>query len=232
MLYSGIGFDASTAFLGGLGIIHHPAAPTTTSTTPPPPQLQQQDDSPPPSALYAALLYTPSYIFSTASARCDIARPVVADPPAASKPTVVSAGRSQQLYAGSYSPSAIEPPPGPPCSILRLVSPSPPTSLLVHPRPTATVRILLPPRKPSTDPAPGPQRPRVKRLPPILKKRRTSAPPFPATVVDMFRSTVRSTVLAVSSLAASAPIEVITATFIVITLAYFQLLAALKSSEL
>lgn len=48
----------------------------------------------------------------------------------------------------------------------------------------------------------------------------------------MLRSTVRNAVVAVSSLAAAAPIEVITATFIVITLVYFQLVHAVKGSEL
>ncbi|TXT13281.1 hypothetical protein VHUM_00648 [Vanrija humicola] len=48
----------------------------------------------------------------------------------------------------------------------------------------------------------------------------------------MFRSTVRSVLLALSSLSASAPIEVVTATFIVVTLAYFQLLQAIKGSEI
>jgi hydroxymethylglutaryl-CoA reductase (NADPH) len=47
----------------------------------------------------------------------------------------------------------------------------------------------------------------------------------------MLRSAVRSTLLSLSSLAAAAPIEVITATFILVTLTYFQLLQAIKGSE-
>lgn len=47
----------------------------------------------------------------------------------------------------------------------------------------------------------------------------------------MIRSTVRSAILALSSLASAAPIEVITATFILVTLTYFQLLHAIKGSE-
>ncbi|ORX36117.1 hydroxymethylglutaryl-coenzyme A reductase-domain-containing protein [Kockovaella imperatae] len=47
----------------------------------------------------------------------------------------------------------------------------------------------------------------------------------------MLRQSVRSTLLTLSSLAAAAPIEVITATFIVVTLTYFQLLHAIKGSE-
>ena len=47
----------------------------------------------------------------------------------------------------------------------------------------------------------------------------------------MLRQTVRSILLSLSSLAAAAPIEVITSTFIVVTLTYFQLLHAIKGSE-
>lgn len=47
----------------------------------------------------------------------------------------------------------------------------------------------------------------------------------------MIRSTVRSTLLTLSSLASAAPIEAITATFIIVTLTYFQLLHAIKGSE-
>nr|WRH23610.1 hydroxymethylglutaryl-CoA reductase [Naematelia aurantialba] len=47
----------------------------------------------------------------------------------------------------------------------------------------------------------------------------------------MLKHTVRSTLLSLSGLAASSPIEVITSTFIVVTLAYFQLLHAIKGSE-
>lgn len=43
---------------------------------------------------------------------------------------------------------------------------------------------------------------------------------------------VRSVLKAVTRLTASAPIEVITATFIIITLVYFQLLHAIKTSDL
>lgn len=47
----------------------------------------------------------------------------------------------------------------------------------------------------------------------------------------MIRSTVRSTLVTLSSLASAAPIEAITATFIIVTLTYFQLLHAIKGSE-
>jgi hydroxymethylglutaryl-CoA reductase (NADPH) len=47
----------------------------------------------------------------------------------------------------------------------------------------------------------------------------------------MVRSTVRSALLSLSSFAAASPIEVITATFILVTLIYFQLLHAIKGSE-
>ena len=47
----------------------------------------------------------------------------------------------------------------------------------------------------------------------------------------MIRSTVRSTIITLSALASAAPIEAITATFIVVTLTYFQLLHAIKGSE-
>ncbi|KAL7423377.1 3-hydroxy-3-methylglutaryl-coenzyme A (HMG-CoA) reductase isozyme [Cryptotrichosporon argae] len=47
----------------------------------------------------------------------------------------------------------------------------------------------------------------------------------------MLRSTLRAALVGVSSLGAAAPIEVITATFILVTLTYFQLLHAIKGSE-
>ena len=47
----------------------------------------------------------------------------------------------------------------------------------------------------------------------------------------MLRNTVRSAIISLSSLASAAPIEVITATFILVTLVYFQLLHAIKGSE-
>ena len=47
----------------------------------------------------------------------------------------------------------------------------------------------------------------------------------------MIQRTIRSTLLTLSSFAAAAPIEVITATFIIVTLTYFQLLQAIKGSE-
>ena len=47
----------------------------------------------------------------------------------------------------------------------------------------------------------------------------------------MIRSTIRSGIIALSSLSSAAPIEVITATFILVTLTYFQLLHAIKGSE-
>ena len=47
----------------------------------------------------------------------------------------------------------------------------------------------------------------------------------------MLRRSVRSVLLPLASLSAAAPIEVITATFIVVTLTYFQLLHAIKGSE-
>ena len=47
----------------------------------------------------------------------------------------------------------------------------------------------------------------------------------------MIRSTVRSTIVTLSALASAAPIEAITATFIIVTLTYFQLLHAIKGSE-
>jgi hydroxymethylglutaryl-CoA reductase (NADPH) len=46
----------------------------------------------------------------------------------------------------------------------------------------------------------------------------------------MLRTTTRSTLLSLSSFCAAAPIEVITTTFILVTLAYFQLLHAIKGS--
>jgi len=48
----------------------------------------------------------------------------------------------------------------------------------------------------------------------------------------MFRSSARSALKALSGLSSSAPIEVITATFVIVTLVYFQLLHAIKGSEL
>ena len=47
----------------------------------------------------------------------------------------------------------------------------------------------------------------------------------------MLRTTTRSTLLSLSSFCAAAPIEVITTTFILVTLAYFQLLHAIKGSS-
>lgn len=47
----------------------------------------------------------------------------------------------------------------------------------------------------------------------------------------MLRSTVRSALVSISSLAAASPIEAITVTFILITLTYFQLLHAIKGSD-
>ena len=47
----------------------------------------------------------------------------------------------------------------------------------------------------------------------------------------MLRSSIRSGITALASLASAAPIEIITATFIVVTLTYFQLLHAIKGSE-
>lgn len=47
----------------------------------------------------------------------------------------------------------------------------------------------------------------------------------------MLRSAVRSTIATLSGLAAASPIEIITATFIVVTLTYFQLLHAIKGSD-
>lgn len=47
----------------------------------------------------------------------------------------------------------------------------------------------------------------------------------------MIRNGVRSAILSLSSLASAAPIEVITTTFILVTLVYFQLLHAIKGSE-
>jgi hydroxymethylglutaryl-CoA reductase (NADPH) len=47
----------------------------------------------------------------------------------------------------------------------------------------------------------------------------------------MLRTTTRSTLLSLSSFCAAAPIEVITTTFILVTLAYFQLLHAIKGSD-
>lgn len=47
----------------------------------------------------------------------------------------------------------------------------------------------------------------------------------------MLRDTVRSALISLSSVGASSPIEIITLTFIVITLTYFQLLHAIKGSE-
>jgi hydroxymethylglutaryl-CoA reductase (NADPH) len=47
----------------------------------------------------------------------------------------------------------------------------------------------------------------------------------------MIQRTVRSFILTLSSLAASSPIEIITTTFILVTLTYFQLLQAIKGSE-
>lgn len=67
----------------------------------------------------------------------------------------------------------------------------------------------------------------------------TLAPPFPLGFGVAFNGSLvfamqalRSTLKAVTRLTASAPIEVITATFIIITLVYFQLLHAIKGSEL
>lgn len=48
----------------------------------------------------------------------------------------------------------------------------------------------------------------------------------------MLRSGVRKALTTLSSVSAGAPIEVITATFIIVTLTYFQLLQAIKTSEL
>lgn len=48
----------------------------------------------------------------------------------------------------------------------------------------------------------------------------------------MIRSTVRSALVALSSVCAKVPIEVITATFIIVTLTYFQILQAIKGSDL
>ena len=47
----------------------------------------------------------------------------------------------------------------------------------------------------------------------------------------MLKGVVRSSIQPLSSLASASPIEVITATFIIITLTYFQLLHAIKGSE-
>ena len=47
----------------------------------------------------------------------------------------------------------------------------------------------------------------------------------------MLRGALRSSLLTLSSLAASSPIEAITATFILVTLTYFQLLQAIKGSD-
>lgn len=47
----------------------------------------------------------------------------------------------------------------------------------------------------------------------------------------MLRNTIRSALISLSSIGASSPIEIITLTFIIITLAYFQLLHAIKGSE-
>ncbi|EIW68537.1 hypothetical protein TREMEDRAFT_44404 [Tremella mesenterica DSM 1558] len=47
----------------------------------------------------------------------------------------------------------------------------------------------------------------------------------------MVRSALRSTLITLSSLASSAPIEIITATFVLVTLTYFQLLHAIKGSD-
>lgn len=47
----------------------------------------------------------------------------------------------------------------------------------------------------------------------------------------MLRSSVKTAVSSLASLASAAPIEVITATFILVTLTYFQLLHAIKGSE-
>lgn len=47
----------------------------------------------------------------------------------------------------------------------------------------------------------------------------------------MLRSTTRSALLSLSSFCAAAPIEIITITFIIVTLTYFQLLHAIKASD-
>jgi hydroxymethylglutaryl-CoA reductase (NADPH) len=48
----------------------------------------------------------------------------------------------------------------------------------------------------------------------------------------MIRSTVRSALVGLSTICASAPIEVVTATFVIVTLIYFQLLQAIRGSDL
>ncbi|KLT41583.1 hypothetical protein CC85DRAFT_328952 [Cutaneotrichosporon oleaginosum] len=47
----------------------------------------------------------------------------------------------------------------------------------------------------------------------------------------MIRSTVRSALVGLSTICASAPIEVVTATFVIVTLIYFQLLQAIRGSD-
>lgn len=73
----------------------------------------------------------------------------------------------------------------------------------------------------------------------LLTSSPSPPPPFPLGFGVAFNGSLvfamqalRSTLKAVTRLTASAPIEVITATFIIITLVYFQLLHAIKGSEL